>query len=58
MLEAGAGHILPSREYGMPIGVEDSDSCFGEDNVAALVGKRPQANEGMGERGHDMPQLK
>jgi hypothetical protein len=55
MPEVRAGLILPSREDGMAIGVVDHDGCFSEDNVAALVGKRPQADEGMGKRDMSQP---
>jgi hypothetical protein len=34
--------------------MEDHDKCLVEDNLAALVGKRAQTDEGMGKRRHDM----
>jgi hypothetical protein len=34
--------------------MEDGYCCLVENKLAALVGKRPQTDEGMGERGHDM----
>ena len=33
----------------MAIGVVDGDGGLGKNNVATLVSKQPQANEGMGE---------
>ena len=50
----GAIKVLPTFEDGVAIGIEDCDHCLVKDNLAALVGKRAQTNEGMGKRQHDM----
>jgi hypothetical protein len=50
----GSVNVPPPAEYGMAIGTIDCDRCLVKDNLAALVGKRAQTDEGMGERGHDM----
>ncbi len=36
------------------MGINDGEVIFGEDNSAALVGKRAQTNEGMGKLWHHM----
>jgi hypothetical protein len=46
--------VLPTVDYGMAVRMVDCDGYLVEDNLAALVGKRAQTNEGMGKRGHDM----
>ena len=50
----GSVKVSPTTEYGMAVGMVDCDQCFVEENLAALVGKRAQTNEGMGKRGHGM----
>jgi hypothetical protein len=52
--QPGAIKVLPTFEDGVAIRMEDSDRCLVKDNLAALVGKRAQTNEGMGKRWHDM----
>jgi hypothetical protein len=52
--QPGAVKVLPTFEGEMTIGMEDCDRCLVKDNLAALVGKKSQTNEGMGERWHDM----
>jgi hypothetical protein len=52
----GAIKVLPSFEDGVAVGIEDCDRCLVKDNLAALVGKGSQTNEGMGKRWHDMAQ--
>jgi hypothetical protein len=50
----GAIKVLPTFEDRVAVGMEDCDRSLVEDNLAALVGKRAQTNEGMGKRWHDM----
>ncbi len=50
----GAVKVRPTFEDGVAVGMEDCDQCLVEDNLAALVGKRAQTNEGMETRWHDM----
>ncbi len=50
----GSVDVLLTVEYGMAIGMVDCDQYLVKDNLAALVGKRAQTNEGMGGRGQDM----
>jgi hypothetical protein len=52
--KSGAVKVLPTFKDGVAVGMEDCDQCLVEDNLAALVGKRAQTDEGMGERGHHM----
>ncbi len=54
MLKLGAVKVPPTFEDGVTIGMEDCDQCLAEDNLAALVGKRAQIDDGMGKRRHDM----
>ncbi len=56
MPKLGAIKVLPTFEDGVAVGMEDCDRCFVKDNLAALVGKMAQIDEGMGKRGHDMVQ--
>ncbi len=46
--------VLPTVEYGMAIRMVNCDRYLVKDNLAALVGKRAQTNEGMGKKGHDI----
>ncbi len=39
---------LPTFKDGVAVGMEDGDCCLVKNNLAALVGKRPQTNEAMG----------
>jgi hypothetical protein len=50
----GTVKVLPTFEDGVAVRMEDCDRCLVEDNLAALVGKRAQIDEGMGKRWHDM----
>jgi hypothetical protein len=50
----GAVKVPQTFEDRVTIRIEDSDRCLVEDNLAALVGKRAQTNEGIGKRWHDM----
>jgi hypothetical protein len=52
--KSGSVKVPPTAEYGMAIGMVDCDQCFVKDNLAALVGKRAQTDEGLGKRRHDM----
>ncbi len=53
--EAGAILFAPSVEDAVAIWMDDQDSMLGENNLAAEIGKGAQADEGMGEGGHNMP---
>jgi hypothetical protein len=57
MPEARTTLILPSGKDGLAIKMVVSGGRFGEDNLAILVRKRPQANEGMGEEGMTFPNI-
>jgi hypothetical protein len=50
----GAVKVPPTFEDGVAVGMKDCDQCLVKDNLADLIGKRAQTNEGMGKRGHDM----
>jgi hypothetical protein len=50
----GAVKVLQTFEDGVAVGMEDCDQCLAKDNLAALVGKRAQTDEGMEKRRHDM----
>ncbi len=52
--QAGTVKFTPTFEDAVPIGMDDRHSRLGENNLAAYVGKWPQADEGMGEGGHHM----
>ncbi len=54
MPKLGAIKVLPTFEDRVAVRMEDCDQCLVKDNLAALVGKRAQTDEGMGKRGHDM----
>ncbi len=53
----GAVKVPPTFEDGAAVGMEDCDQYLVKDNLAALVGKRAQTDEGMGKRRHDMAQI-
>jgi hypothetical protein len=53
--EVGAILFMPSVKDAVAIWMDDQDNMLGEDNLAAEIGKGAQADEGMGEGGHDMP---
>ncbi len=53
--EAGAILFASSIKDAVAIQMGDQDSMLGEDNLAAEIGKGAQADEGMGEGGHNMP---
>ncbi len=52
--QPGAVKVPPTFEDGAAVGMEDCDRCLVKDNLAALVGKSSQTNEGMGKRWPDM----
>jgi hypothetical protein len=52
--EAGTILFLPSFEDAMPLWMDDRHSRLGEHNLAAKVSKGAKANEGVGEKGHNM----
>ncbi len=53
--EVGAILFVPSIEDAVAIRMDNRDSMLGENNLAAEIGKGAQADEGMGEGGHNMP---
>ena len=55
MPEAGAILFALSVEDAVAIRMDDQDSMLGENNLAAEIDKKAQADEGMGEGGHNMP---
>ncbi len=56
MPETQTSLILPACEDCMTVWVVDCDCDLCKGNCAILIGKWAQANEGMGEARHDMPQ--
>jgi hypothetical protein len=48
--QPGAVKVAPTFEDGVAVRMEDCYRCLVKDNLAALVGKRSQTNEGMGEK--------
>ncbi len=52
--QPGAVKVLPTFEDGVAVGMKDCDRCLVKDNLAALIGKRIQTNEGMGKKWHGM----
>jgi hypothetical protein len=50
----GPFQIPQTLNHRVAIEMEDCDQCLVEDNLAALVSKRAQTDEGMGKRRHDM----
>jgi hypothetical protein len=55
--QLGAVKVLPTFEDGVAVRMEDCDRYLVEDNLAALVGKRSQTNEGMGKDGMTWPNI-
>ncbi len=53
--EGGAILFAPSVKDAVAIRMDDQDSMLGENNLAAKIGKRAQADEGMGGGGRNMP---
>jgi hypothetical protein len=53
--ETGAILFAPSVEDAVAIRMDDQDSMLGENSLAAKIGEGAQADEGMGEGGHNMP---
>ncbi len=47
----GAVNVPPTVEYGVAVGMVDCGGCLVEDNLAALVSKIAQTDEGMGKEG-------
>ncbi len=52
--QPGAVKVAPTFEDGVASRMEDCYRCLVKDDLAALVGKRSQTDEGMEERWHDM----
>ena len=55
MPETSARFFPPSLEDAYTLRVAHRNIFVGEDDLAALVGKWPQAHKGMGKRWHHMP---